>query len=597
LSDVGIGHLRGKSGRFDLASLIEDIAQSIAGQTDTKDLEIISFIDPSTPENVVGDSDCLYQVLMSLAGYAVKFADHEWISIHAKVENETKAFTVVIFSLSFVGTAAFGDHQQAIRECLEEDDESIFLELGGINSDLCKAQQLVKRMGSRIRVIYYPEQESKFIFSIKFIRDSLSKASKPAIEFSGVQILLVDDNLHSQQALTKMLHAMGCRVKAVASGAEVHPAVVRGLISNTPFRVVLLDTEIPDMDGESVLRVLRQDDMTKNTKVIFLAPIGHREKLNRVSDPTNSNCLFKPVRRSALREVLESTLGLLPVIHRENNPMKTEEAAETREVRNLKVLLVEDDELNLQMSTILLGRLGCTVDFAYNGAEAVAAVETREYDMVFMDVQMPVMSGLEATHRIRALKNDRKNVPIFAVTAHADTQYEQSCLEAGMDGYISKPFDIEHISQIISACATGHYRKRLASKATGETKSQPVDFPMLDVAMAMLIFDNDATRYDKFLREFLGGLPKRFEKMVNALKAEDWRVLGNEAHNLKGISANLGAMLISNLASQLEAQSREGIEKPVNSTLYEIEDAITELVDHYPNIVSMNKSIKKEHSR
>jgi CheY-like chemotaxis protein/HPt (histidine-containing phosphotransfer) domain-containing protein len=227
------------------------------------------------------------------------------------------------------------------------------------------------------------------------------------------------------------------------------------------------------------------------------------------------------------------------------------------------------------------------VETAFSGAEAVAAVETRDYDLVFMDVQMPEMSGLEATRRIRAIKNDRKNVPIIAMTAHDVTLYEQRCHEAGMDDFISKPFNIQHIAEIIKACTEGKYGKGLKPVITPEPMTLPVEALLLDVAVGMLVFDNDAVRYDNFLKEFMEGLPKRLEKMTIALNAEAWELLGNEAHNLKGISANLGAGKISNRASQLEAQSRERTEEPAHSTLREIEDAISELMEQAPHIISM----------
>ncbi|MCX6034259.1 MAG: response regulator, partial [Chloroflexi bacterium] len=367
--------------------------------------------------------------------------------------------------------------------------------------------------------------ESKIVFTIKFKRDTPITVNEPAIELKGSSILLVDDNLTSQQALTKMLYAMGCHVKAVASGAEVHPAVVLGLITNSPFRVVLLDMDMLVMDGESVLRALRQDDLTRNTKVIVLTSIGQRKKLDSISKLDYSNYLFKPVRRSELREVLVSTLGLQQGIHRGNNPMKTEEVSETRGVQSLKILLVDDDEASLKLGTIFLGHLGCSVDTAFSGTDAVAAVETRDYDLVFMDVQIHEISGLETTRRIRALKNDRKNVPIIAMTAHDMTLYEQRCLEAGMDDYICKFFNIKHITQIIKACTEGHYGKGLRPAITPECMTGPVETPLLDVAMGILVFDNDAVRYDHFLKGFMESLPKWLEKMTIALSAEAWELL------------------------------------------------------------------------
>jgi CheY-like chemotaxis protein/HPt (histidine-containing phosphotransfer) domain-containing protein len=252
----------------------------------------------------------------------------------------------------------------------------------------------------------------------------------------------------------------------------------------------------------------------------------------------------------------------------------------------LKILIVEDDELNLEMDRILFSQLGHKVDTSSSGAQALVAIEARDYDLVFMDVQMPGMSGLEATRRIRALANGKKNVPIIALTAHSKSTYEQLCFEVGMDDYLSKPFEIKRISQIVAACAAGQYRTRHNPRITSETIVPPDSVPSLDVSMGMPYFSNDSIQYDKFMKEFLEGLPIRLKTMHEALDLKDWDLLGNEAHKLKGISANLGAKQISMLASQLEAQSKDRTDGPARSTLDEVAEAISKLIDQAPNMLS-----------
>ncbi len=452
------------------------------------------------------------------------------------------------------------------------------------------SQKQLKQIGNQLQVINSSENETRITFALRFRSDTLPKTSDLEIDFSGSRVLLVDDNLASQNALTKMINSLGCRVKVVASGGEVHPALVRGSVTNAPFRVVLLDMEMPGIDVASVLQAVHQDELTQNTKMVLLMSISQRNRLDGISELDRSNYLIKPVRKSELWVVLYSALGSRQNYAREHNHPGGALPPESEYTHKLKILIVEDDDLNLQMDRILFSQLGHNVDVASSGAQALAVLETRDYDLVFMDVQMPEMSGLEATRRIRALDTSKKNIPIIALSAHSESKYGQLCLEAGMDGYLSKPFENKRINQIISACADGQYRTRRNPTKTPETIPLPAEAPLLDVSMGLPYFSNDTFQYDKFLKEFLEGLPKRLENMEKALNTKDWEILGNEAHKLKGISANLGAMQVSNLASQLEARSSERTEQEAFTIMREIANAISILGAQVPNWHSTQKT-------
>jgi CheY-like chemotaxis protein len=261
----------------------------------------------------------------------------------------------------------------------------------------------------------------------------------------------------------------------------------------------------------------------------------------------------------------------------------------TRSASKLRILLVDDDDLNLKMGNIVLNHLGHAVELANSGEQAVGKVESQEFDLVFMDVQMPHMNGLEATRQIRVLNNNRNNIPIIAMTASDTTRYEKICLEAGMDDYLSKPFNVNRINQIIAAYAAGDYGKGLKPTPSPKAAAPQDVSVVLDVSVGMSIFDNDIKQLEEFLREFLKGLGNRLEKMDVALNEKDWESLGNEAHNLKGISANLGAVKVSTLAARLEARARERTEELIHSSFQDLRGAISELVDLFPGLLSTFK--------
>jgi two-component system sensor histidine kinase/response regulator len=463
-------------------------------------------------------------------------------------------------------------------------------EFGGIDSELFISRQLLKQMGSTIRVISSLEKESNITFTLNFERELQFTIKEPRLEFKGIRILLVENDPTSRQMLTKMLNAMGCYVKSIASGTEARPALLRGLITNLPFRVVLLDMEMPLMNGISILQALRQDDQTQDTNIIVLISAENRDRLDDFSESEQINILHKPVNQSELHEVLESTLGLRQETPRESNSMMAERVAGDRVMQPVKILLVDDDDLNLKMGNIVLTHLGHQVDLASSGAEAVAKVESEEFDLVFMDVQMPQMNGLEATRRIRALKNAHRNIPIIAMTASDTTKYEKTCLEAGMDDYLSKPFNTNRINQIVSAFIADNYRKGLKAPKPLKATASPREQLILDVSAGMSIFNNDIKLFEDFMREFLNSLPTRLETMGIAVNAKDWESLGNYAHNLKGISANLGAMKVSGLAARLEARARERAEESVHLSFHELREAVSELINQFENLLSPLKN-------
>jgi CheY-like chemotaxis protein len=593
--------LPGKSGQYhlinifiNLPTIFDDIAQFTSEQATKKDLRIVTLFDSATPVKLKGDPDRLHQLLMDLVSYAIRCADHGDILIKGRVVKELVSSLSIDFSISFNSTVAFAARVPTIQKRLEDMNDSSIHEFGGIDLELFISQQLLKQMDSRIWVINSPENESRIAFILNFEREPQLTMKEQEAEFKGIRTLLVDNDPISRQVLTKMLNVMGCYVKSVASGAEVRPALVRGLITNLPFRVVLLDVEMHLADGVLVLQALRQDDQTRNTNIIVLMPAESRERSGNFPEPEEINVLHKPVRQSELHEVLESILGVQQERVHESKSILAERVARTRVLNTLKILLVDDDDLNLKMGNIVLSHLGHLVDMASSGAEAVAKVEAKEFDLVFMDVQMPQMNGLEATRRIRASTNTRKNIPIIAMTASDTTRFEKICLEAGMDDYISKPFNINRINQIVNAFSAGNYRKGLKAPKPEKTIESPSQILILDVSVGMSIFDNDIKLFEDFMREFLKSLPNRIEKMGIALNAKDWESLGNDAHNLKGISANLGVMRVSALATRLEAHVKERKEESVDLSFHELQGAISELVIQFEDLLSPLKKIKEE---
>lgn len=570
---------------FDLTSLIESVAGILAGRASIKGLEIIAYADSMVPSYVQGCRSALQRILLSLGKNVIQYASGNEMIIHTELEISTNSSLSVRFTLSGIGADVLPKDCPVTFDGLVRAEKAVGV--GRTSLSLSAARRLAEMMGSEIQLVAFPVGGSSFTFVVKLIEMPAPPVTRPVNELvKGSRVLIVDHSPASSQALTEMLELLGCRTRAISSSAEVVPALVRGLLSNTPFRLVLLDLRMPDISGEELLQLIRKDKLAKDTKVVLLAPFGKPEKLVKARSLYCSGVLTRPVRRLQLCKMVEFALCLQQV-----TPVARKSARQGQEVKSpnkqkLNILLAEDDVLSQQISAIVLGRIGLSADFVYNGAEALSAIKARDYDIVFMDMQMPVMNGLDATREIRKLEGDKKNVPIIAMTASDAADAEQRCLEAGMNDYITKPFDIKRLSQVISACMAGIYGKRPVSPIASKTGVDPIEnFPFLDVPAVLPFFGDDLVRYREFLEDFLSGLPERLQSIEAAYRVGDWISLARGAHTLKGVSATLGAMKLSWLAARLDSQSRVQPTPSMAASIHDIHDMIGELMDKAMDMV------------
>ena len=431
-------------------------------------------------------------------------------------------------------------------------------------------------------------------------------------DLRDVRVLVVDDNATNRRVFCRMLEGFGCQVSAVASGMDVMPALFRGLLIHSPYSLVLVDMQMPVMDGEETLRAIRREPLTQDVKVVVLTSMGRRNELGRVTELGCSGYLLKPIKQSQLRETLETTLGGK---HRQPAGSKHHGARHGQFdlKRKLHILLVEDNEINQKMTRALLTRQGYSVDLAGNGIEAVEAAKKGDYDLIFMDVQMPEMDGFEAAQSIRALEGEQSHTPIVAMTAHALHGDRQRCIDAGMDDYISKPLDPRKVFQAIErwAEAQDNERREGAFEVTGvELESEEVqsvetqtaiketvltengsNLP-LNIESALIRFSNDRNFYYNLLEEFLHSLPERLGEMRAALESEDAQSLSNLAHNLKGVAANFSALQIARLSAEIDVSCRSGDLGSARGLMAEAELAAERLNDFVANLTDKSSEVQ-----
>jgi CheY-like chemotaxis protein len=410
---------------FDPYTVVQSVTELLAPRAAEKGIEIASFVDPMTPRRLIGDEARIRQVLINLAGNAVKFTDHGGVSIEFRVEDVAGAMALVAdVRDSGVGVAP-GSIETIFEEFAQADSQSA-RRSQGTGLGLAISRRLARAMGGDVSVESTLGKGSTFTF-----RAVVDKASEqpPAIRLEAARVIIATRSQTLARAFSMQMTAFGVEVVVASSRAEIIAAIKRA-----PDAMLLCDLDLAsEVDSEEIRSARRS---------IVLLNAAQRSAIESMRARGFEGYLIKPVRQSTLiREVARG-------------PRAAEQAAPAAQraqpaARRLTILLAEDNQINSVLATTLIKRAGHVVDVAVNGEEAVAAVASKRYDLVFMDMHMPVMDGLEAAMRIRELQSPQRNVPIVALTANAMSADRQKCMNAGMNDFVAKPFDPKDLAAVL----------------------------------------------------------------------------------------------------------------------------------------------------
>ncbi len=452
-SKIEAGHLELEPLDFDLRALLEDVADIVAWQAHEKRLEVACLVSPEVPSQVRGDVGRLRQILMNLLSNAVKFTEKGEIVMEVTAREGAGGTLDVHFEVRDTG---IGIPEQGVEELYHpfcQADASTSRRYGGTGLGLAISKQLVERMGGILDAERRETGGSVFWFTVRLERQSAAYGRNPLRDsmatgfYPGVRVLGVDDNETNRRVLEGMLRRLGCDVDTVDGGTQAFVRLREAADEGRPYRVAILDMHMPDADGLELGRRLKADPGLRATALLLLTSMGAAvdEEERRAAGFLGS--FTKPVRRSQLVECLE--LGLRGEAAAQPAPPPGRAAATP--ARRIRILLAEDNVVNQRVAVSMLKRLGYRADPVANGQEAIRALATVPYDLVFMDVQMPEMDGLEATRRIRAPDSTVKNreIPIVAMTAHALKGDREMCLDAGMCDYVTKPVSRGRLAEVI----------------------------------------------------------------------------------------------------------------------------------------------------
>jgi CheY-like chemotaxis protein len=425
------------------------MAELMAAKAQEKGLDLILRFSPDTPSRVVGDPGRIRQILINLSGNAIKFTSKGHVYLSVECEERTGGQARLRFSVADTGIGIPAGKLGHIFERFTQADASTTRKYGGTGLGLSISKQLVELMGGNIGVESKIGEGSRFWFTLALPVDLTPPDTAPIdVDMTGVRVLGVDNNPTNLFVLREQLNSWGLRNDSSTSAEDALTLLRAAQSAGDPYHIAILDQQMPIMDGEQLARTIKADAELKSTALVLLTSIGIRGDAARMKEAGFSAYLTKPARSSQLLNALmtvwdnQKRAPSAPFVTRHSLAQGRATIfsdERTQPIFRARVLVVEDNAVNQMVAARLLEKLGCRVDVAANGREAVEMVGLLPYDAIFMDCQMPEMDGFEATQEIRSREGSSVHCPIIAMTANAMQGDRERCLDAGMDDYVSKP--------------------------------------------------------------------------------------------------------------------------------------------------------------
>jgi len=533
---------------FDLHSLVTAVMKPLSVRAQERCLELICDVEPGVPRQVAGDPGRLRQILINLLNNAIKFTEHGEVELRVQVQAEHEAQVQLQFSVRDTGIGIPADKQKLIFEAFTQQDTSTTRRFGGTGLGLTISSRLAGLLGGRIWVDSEADKGSTFHVLLPFGPATPEQLPAPHQDLAGLRVLLVDDNAVNRQVLGRMVQRWGMQLTEAVSGAQA----LQLLEAATPpgFDLLLTDFQMPGMDGFELVSQIKQAQHFQSLKIVLLSSAASPGQGAQCRELGIGGYLTKPVARHELEQVLQTLMARpgAPAPGSATAPaLVTRHSVQENQVA-LKILVAEDNLVNQKLISILLEKWGHQVVIATNGQQALDLLAHSRFDLVLMDMQMPVMGGLEATRLIRqreATNPALGPLPIYALTAAALADEQEAGLQAGVDGYLTKPIDKRRLQEVL-----------MQQNPTRLPAPQADPPPGFDYASALT--ECDADILEIIGQDFLAGAADSLTALEDAFKAANWHELGRLAHAQKGIICNFGAQPLEHLLLELEQTCRLG---------------------------------------
>ena len=563
ISKIEAGKLSIEQADFELETTLAGVVGVIGEKAGEKGLELILDIASDVPVNVIGDSLRLGQVLINYANNAIKFTEHGEIDIVVRAREIGTDSVLLWFAVRDTGIGLSEEQKKRLFTAFSQADTSTTRQYGGTGLGLAISKQLATMMGGEVGVDSAPGVGSTFWFTARLgISHTPRRELLPEAELRGRRVLVVDDNDNARQVMNQMLRSMSFAVDVVSSGREAVAAVEQADRDNTPYELVFMDWHMPAMNGVDACRRIKDLALAEPPHLMLVTAYGREEVFHQAEDAGIRDVLIKPLNASTLFEAAMRALqGSAGGDLRQAAELTSTALQSLAAIAGARILLVEDNEINQEVALDLLRHARLEVDLAENGQVALDRLQANDYALVLMDMQMPVMDGVEATHQLRRLPG-LAALPVVAMTANAQAADRQRCQEAGMNDFIPKPIEPELLWQTLlkwiaprHAAAAADSDSDMATAAVSTAPAAPaldLGVAAIDPGPALRRMLGNTELYFATVRKFCRLQENTGQTMAAALDAGDWVTAQRQAHTLKIVAASIGAGRLAEQAAALE---------------------------------------------
>ncbi|MGD8777503.1 MAG: response regulator [Ignavibacteria bacterium] len=622
-SKIESGKLSIENTDFDLEQVMETVSNLVSQKAQEKGLEFAININKEVPLNLVGDPLRTSQIITNFCSNAVKFTEKGEIVVSAELFEKNKDRIKIKFGVKDTGIGLTQQQQKKLFQSFSQADQSTTRKYGGTGLGLAISKKLAELMNGEVWLESEQSKGSTFYFTAEFgvRKDQKMKEYVPSIDLREMKVLVCDDNQTAREILTDALENFSFKVVAVEDAETAITLLEKE--KDKPFELVIMDWKMPEMDGLAASKVIKQDKKLKTPMIIMITAFGREEVAQKAHEIGVDAFLTKPVTYSTLFDTIMRIFGKDVRTKRKKIEQGFKYEKEIKRIEGANILLTEDNDINQQVAMELLTEAGFNVEIAENGQVAVDMVKASgvpsKYDIIFMDLQMPVMDGYTSSKEIRKL-DDYKNLPIVAMTADAMSGVKEQCIEVGMQDFIAKPINpgevLRALVRWVSPMQIKHALpasmsekpvrrsfsedelkvKNVTDQETLEpgTWNQVTNIPGIDVEEGVMRVGGNKKLYLSLLEKFYQGNQNFKEQLEKAIEKDDGELSERIVHTLKGVSGNLGMKKLHRLSKELEKLMKSNIHK-TNNKINDVNTELNSILEQINKNLEISKpSPKKE---